>query len=194
MQSKTNGYGIPMHSFAVVSGVNRCGVASEGALQNEPPVIVPTPILRKFFDHFAPSLDSAYPKKRPELYALGSGITFEYINALEQGVEFKCNVDEYAHPCFTEEEIARLTARLSDENNMYIKLTPEEIVDYNNRGGLAPDHSSAFYTHVATEKTPEEAVYTKEYIGACSEDRMGQWGPYVTASSDAMRTLGRRCA
>ena len=36
-------------------------------------------------------------------------------------------------------------------------------------------------------------TYTNEYDGACAEDRGGQWGPYVTAPSDAMRTL-RRCS
>ena len=179
MHSRTNGYGRPIHSFTVVSGVNRCGVAAEGGVQNEKPVVIPTPILRKFFNHFAPP-KGAYPENRPELYALGSGISEELIGTLKQGEEFECNVDEYHTPCFTGEEIDRLTARLFEENNLYISLTPEEIAYFNNEGGLAPGHSAAMHTHVAPEKA--EAVYAHEYDGSCPESRSSQWGPYVYLS------------
>lgn len=132
MDSKANGFGRPVYSFAVVSGVpeGRCGLKENGGVSGDIPVVYPTNIFRRHFARLVPSLD-VYPESRPPLYMVGSGITKEYIEALDVNEDKTiCNKRQIETPCFTQEEIDLALDRHDLEKEAFCKLSSDDVAQY----------------------------------------------------------------
>ena len=184
MQSKVGGLGQAVHSFSVVSGVNRCGWGEHGGVGENTPVIYPVTLFRRQFTKFVP-MSSNLPS-RPAFYMIGSGITMAYITSLpveSDDLGQLCHFKNWiANPCFTHEEISAAIVQFNAEVALWKEGETDyngedyasQVADFQAKGGLYHFDAAAVVTPTvhACFDTPNKraCLFAVKYNNNCNAD------------------------